>query len=88
MSLDKTLNPQGLKYFLTKISTMFRKQTDKIGFDDLTTDLQTRITYPKGFMIYSKEEIDPAILFGGTWEYDADSHDFEGLYKYTRIEEE
>lgn len=47
------------------------------------SDLEAR-DYPVGFRIYSKKQISPQNIYGGTWEYDSTNHGFAGLYIYTK----
>lgn len=41
--------------------------------------------YPVGITILSKVEMNPALEFGGEWEYDEAHHNFARDYRYTRI---
>lgn len=55
------------------------RYSDNIDFHSLL-----ELVYPVGRVIHSKQEINPAETYGGTWSYDASYHMLNGWYIYTR----
>ena len=58
-------------------------------YDQLIQSIKEEITkkyYPVGRMIRSKNQLNPADMYGGTWELST-FHDFQGVYIYTKIKD-